>query len=141
MDTAKLPARLHKFYPLDSDLVLLDQLPSEGEEDFDALNSISDHIILKLEQVSLICSELFSSLIFIKDYTKKIFPAQVVITINSLPQFNSRCCPYWSCPTGGSKSSFSLLLTHLEDAHPDAFIYPLKLSKRYIFDDTYLIYF
>jgi hypothetical protein len=49
MDTANLPARLHEFYPLDS--VPLDQLPQEGEEDFDSLNNVSDRIIHKLEQV------------------------------------------------------------------------------------------
>jgi hypothetical protein len=48
MDTANLPARLHEFYPLDS--VPLD-LPQKGEEDFDALNKVSDRIINKLEQV------------------------------------------------------------------------------------------
>jgi hypothetical protein len=50
MNTAKLPARLHEFYPLDT--VPLDELPCEGEVDFNSLSNISNRIIHKLEQVN-----------------------------------------------------------------------------------------
>ena len=125
-----LPARLHELYPLD--LVPLDCIPLEGEEDFIVLNEVADRIIHKLDSVRGINFN-FHSVLFTKkvskDYTRKIFPGQVIVTVNTLPANNSRCCPFWTCPSGTDFLSYSDLLIHLGDAHPDMFVHAIKLSK------------
>ena len=131
MDTAKLPTRLHEFYPID--IFPMEGLPQDGEEDFYVLDKISDRIIQRLEDVRVFLLTASLSLpslhFFLKEYTRKIFPAQVVITINTLPAYNSRSCPFWSCPSGSAFLSYSNLLTHLEHAHSDTVVHSLKLGK------------
>jgi hypothetical protein len=131
MDTARLPARLHELYPLD--LVPIEGVPQGGEEDYIVLNEVADRIIRVLESVR----GYFYSVIFTKgvskDYTRKIFPAQVTVAVNTLPENNSRCCPFWTCPSGTDFHSYSDLLSHLDDAHPDTFVHAIKLSEPYIF--------
>ena len=72
MDTARLPTRLHEFYPLD--LVPTNEIPQDGEEDFHVLHNVADCIIAKLKNVSSIIQ--FSQVFSLKDFartTKKIF--------------------------------------------------------------------
>ena len=131
MDTACLPARLHELYPLCM-VPLENTLPQEGEEDFIVLSEIADRIIQKLQSVSTnfqIFTQFFTKRVS-KDYTRKYFPAQVIVTVNTLPGNNSRCCPFWTCPSG-TNMSYVGLLKHLDDAHPDAFVYPIKLSESF----------
>lgn len=133
MDTAKLPTRLHELYPID--FLPMEGLPVDGEEDFYVLDKISDRIIKKLDDVGVFVTHRFldASLInfFLKEYTRKLFPAQVVMTINTLAAHNSRSCPFWSCPSGTASGlpTFSDLLIHLELAHPDTVVHSLKLGK------------
>ena len=130
MNTAKLPARLHQFYSLED--FPSEGLPQQDEEDYHLLNRIADRVLIKMEAVRLTIFELFPLFkYFIKDYTKKIFPAQVVVAINSLPNYNSRACPFWSCPSGSSFDSYSGLLSHINDAHIDVYLYTVKLSKKF----------
>ena len=51
VDTAKLPTRLHELYPID--FLPMEGLPLNEEEDFYALDKISDRIIKKLEDVGV----------------------------------------------------------------------------------------
>jgi hypothetical protein len=127
-----LPARLHELYPLE--LVNLEGfIPQDGEEDLNLLNEVADRIVQRLGSVGFnIFTQLFTKNVS-KDYSRNFFPGQVTATVNTLPANNSRCCPFWTCPSGTDFLTFSDLLTHLDGAHPDTFVHTIKLSEYYCY--------